>query len=57
MSAAENKELMQHICDELAKGNSKPLIESMAEDFCWTVTGSTKWSKSYRGLLRFVRNA
>jgi ketosteroid isomerase-like protein len=21
----------------------------MADDFCWTVTGSTKWSKAYRG--------
>ena len=49
MSAAENKQLMRHLCDELAKGNSRPLIDSMADDFCWTVTGSTKWSKTYRG--------
>ena len=49
MSAAENKQLMQHIFDELAQGNSRPLVESMADDFCWTVTGSTKWSRTYKG--------
>src|SRR5215831_8224661 len=49
MSAAENKQLMQHIFDELAQGNSRPLVESMADDFCWTVTGSTKWSRTYEG--------
>lgn len=49
MSATENKQLMQHIFAELAKGNGKPFVESMADDFCWTVTGTTKWSKTYRG--------
>jgi ketosteroid isomerase-like protein len=49
MSAAENKQLMQNIFSELAKGNGKPFVEAMADDFCWTVTGSTKWSRTYRG--------
>jgi len=49
MSAAENKQLLQHIFDELAQGNSRLLVESMADDFCWTVTGSTRWSKTYEG--------
>jgi ketosteroid isomerase-like protein len=49
MSAAENKQLMQRIFFELAKGNGKPFVESMADDFRWTVTGSTKWSKTYHG--------
>jgi len=49
MSAAENKQLMQHIFDELGQGNSRPLVESMADDFCWTATGSTKWSRTYKG--------
>jgi len=40
---------MQHIFDELGQGNSRPLVESMADDFCWTVTGSTKWSRTYKG--------
>jgi ketosteroid isomerase-like protein len=49
MGAAENKRLMQRICSELSKGNNAPFIESCADDFCWTVTGSTKWSGTYRG--------
>jgi len=49
MSAIENKKLLQHIFSELAKGNSRPLVESMADDFNWTVTGTTRWSKTYAG--------
>jgi uncharacterized protein len=49
MSAAENKQLMQNIFSELSKGNGKPFVESLADDFCWTITGSTKWSRTYRG--------
>lgn len=49
MGAPENKELMKSICDELARGNSRPFIDSMADDFCWTVTGTTKWSRTYEG--------
>ena len=49
MSAAENKQLMQRIFSELAKGNGKPFVESMADNFRWTVTGTTKWSRTYHG--------
>jgi len=49
MGAIENKQLMQQIFAELAQGNSKPFVESMADNFCWTVTGNTKWSKTYEG--------
>jgi ketosteroid isomerase-like protein len=49
VGAAENKQLMKSICDELAKGNSRPFIESMADDFAWKVTGTTKWSHTYEG--------
>ena len=49
MGAAENKQLMQNIFAELSKGNSKPFVESMDEGFRWTVTGNTKWSKTYDG--------
>jgi ketosteroid isomerase-like protein len=46
---ASNKMFMRHIFAELAKGNRKPFAEAMAEDFCWTITGSTAWSRTYRG--------
>ncbi len=49
MAAAENKQLMQHIFAELSKGNSQPLVESMDEGFRWTLTGTTKWSRTYIG--------
>jgi ketosteroid isomerase-like protein len=49
MSAFENKQLVQDIFAELALGNSRPLVESMADDFCWTVTGSNQWSGVYKG--------
>jgi hypothetical protein len=49
MSAAANKQLMQQIFAELSKGNSRPFVESMDDNFRWIMTGNTKWSKSYDG--------
>jgi uncharacterized protein len=49
MGAAENKQLMQNIFSELSKGNGKPFVENLADDICWTIIGSTKWSRTYRG--------
>ena len=49
MSSAENKQMMHHIFNELAQGNSRPLVESMADDFQWTVAGSSRWSGAFRG--------
>jgi ketosteroid isomerase-like protein len=49
MLATENKKIMQRIFAELAKGNSQPFVDSMADDFSWTVTGTTKWSRKYAG--------
>src|SRR5262249_518734 len=34
---------------ELAKGNGRPFVELWADDFCWTITGNTSWSRTYRG--------
>jgi uncharacterized protein len=33
----------------MAKGNSRPLVENMADDFSWTVSGTTRWSRTYAG--------
>ena len=49
MDTANNKQLVQNIFAEMAQGNSRPLVESMAEDFCWTVTGSNRWAGRYQG--------
>lgn len=49
MTAAQNKQLMKAIFDELAKGNSRPYLAALSEDFELTVTGQTPWSGTYRG--------
>src|SRR5271167_2785110 len=49
MTAAENKKLFQHIFAELSMGSGQLFVDSLADDFCWTVTGTTEWSKTYRG--------
>jgi ketosteroid isomerase-like protein len=49
MSTAANKQLMQQIFAELAKGNSEALVAALADDVSWHVTGTTKFSKTYRG--------
>jgi hypothetical protein len=49
MPAAANKQLMQTIFAGLATGNPRPFLDSLADDFAWTLTGTTKWSKTYRG--------
>jgi ketosteroid isomerase-like protein len=49
MSAGENKQLMRRIFAELAQGSSRLLVESMSDDFCWTVAGSNSWSRTFAG--------
>jgi uncharacterized protein len=49
MGAAENKQRMQDIFAELAAGNSRPFVDSFAEDIQWTLIGSTEWSGTFRG--------
>ena len=49
MTAIENKTIVRHIFDELAVGNSAPLLESLACDVRFVVMGSSRWSKSYDG--------
>ena len=49
MSAADNKRSMQAAFDELARGNGRPFVDLMADDFTWKITGSTRWSRTYRG--------
>lgn len=49
MGANANKQLMQHIMTEMAKGNRKPFADSMADDFRWIIPGTSSWSKTYDG--------
>jgi uncharacterized protein len=49
VSEVENKQWMQGIFGELSSGNGEPFVDAMAEDFCWTIVGTTNWSRTYRG--------
>lgn len=49
MSAHDNKQLMQSIFAELAQGNGRPFVDSLADNCRWTLNGSTAWSRSYDG--------
>jgi uncharacterized protein len=49
MTTEENKRLMQQVFEELAKGNSQALVEMLADDVDWHVTGTTKFSRTYHG--------
>src|ERR1043165_1016790 len=40
MGTAENKQLLQDIFAATARGDSRPLVEAMADDFRWTIAGS-----------------
>jgi len=44
-----HKQLMQAIFAELAKGNGRPFLDAMADDFCWRIPGTSAWSRSWEG--------
>jgi ketosteroid isomerase-like protein len=49
MGTAENKQLLQDIFAETATGNSRPLVDAMADEFRWTISGNGRWSRTYDG--------
>jgi ketosteroid isomerase-like protein len=49
MAAAENKRFIEQIFAGLSKGDGKPFRDFMADDFRWTLIGTTKWSGTYEG--------
>ena len=49
MTASQNKQLLQDVFAETAKGNGRPFVAALSEEIVWTIIGSTPWSKTYRG--------
>lgn len=49
MGTAENRQLLQDIFSATARGDSRPLIDAMADDFRWTIAGNGRWSRRYDG--------
>jgi len=48
-TAVRNKQLMQAAFAELANGNTAAMRELYADDVQLTITGTTKWSKTFVG--------
>src|SRR5260221_10522156 len=49
MKTEQNKQLIQQIYTEISKGNTQPLLESLADDIQWTIIGTTALSGTSRG--------
>jgi ketosteroid isomerase-like protein len=49
VSGHDNKRIVQHVFDELAKSNPQPLLEHLSDDFRFVIMGSGSWSRSYDG--------
>ncbi|HEV7765290.1 MAG TPA: nuclear transport factor 2 family protein [Thermoanaerobaculia bacterium] len=45
----QNKDLIRVAFDELSNGNSRALLDLMADDVTWRVMGTTPWSRTYVG--------
>jgi ketosteroid isomerase-like protein len=46
---ASNKERLEYLFSETAKGNGRPFLEALAEEAQWTLLGTTPWAGTYRG--------
>src|SRR5688500_16275982 len=49
MSATENKRLLREAFDALAKGDTRPYLDLLADDFTFTITGHNPWSRTISG--------
>ena len=49
MNATANKKIIQHVHAELAQGNGRPFVDSLADEFRWIMKGRTAWSRTYEG--------
>ena len=52
----DNRDLVRRMYDELSNGNSRLLVELLADDVSWTVMGRTKWSGTYRGKAAVLKD-
>ena len=63
MSPMENKALIQRIFTDSENRAGSSLLDLMAEDVCWTITGHGSWARTFEGrdavvngLLAYVRS-
>ena len=56
MSTEVNRRLMKEIFAQLADGNSQALVEALADDVVWRVTGTTRFSRAYEGKESLIKD-
>jgi ketosteroid isomerase-like protein len=56
MAAAENKELIRQVFDELSSRNVEAWIASFADDVSWTIKGTTQFSRTFEGKQALVND-
>src|SRR4051794_38228164 len=49
IAARDNKAMLQHVFAELEAGNSRPFVDSFADDVRWRIIGTTSWSRTFDG--------
>ena len=47
-TAGQNKALITGIMDELSRGSGRPFVDTMADDFAWTLPGRNTLLKAHR---------
>jgi uncharacterized protein len=47
MSEIENRQLLTSVFEALAGGETRPLLDAMAEDFTWRFPGDWPWAKDW----------
>jgi ketosteroid isomerase-like protein len=48
-TTSNNKQTLQAVFAELARGNGRPFIDAMADDFCWDIVGTGSWARRFEG--------
>ncbi|WP_027531772.1 nuclear transport factor 2 family protein [Bradyrhizobium sp. WSM3983] len=49
MSTVENKNLVQQIFIDSANGSGTTLLDHLADDVSWIITGQWSWSRTFQG--------
>jgi ketosteroid isomerase-like protein len=49
IAASANRDRLEAAFQHLAEGNGREFVALMAEDFRWTIKGTTAWSRTYEG--------
>lgn len=56
MSVEANRPLIERVFAAMAQGDSRPLVEAMADDFTWTVMGRGSWARTYAGKASVLKD-